>query len=149
MENPLVFESCKVNLWNKFLILLWWVTMRHLFFQCKFALSMWPVVQISWNLYPPRSAANLYSHWLDGIPNNLCTLSERLPGYSRFGYVENDMVFNGKTSSPCTLIYIYWFTHYLRTVYPTMNGVPTTVHNGVYVVGAGGWGGFYPTWVAA
>ena len=34
-------------------------------------------------------------------------------------------------------------------VYATTSGVPTAVQGGVYAVGAGGYGGFYPTWVAA
>ncbi|EMS49205.1 hypothetical protein TRIUR3_28670 [Triticum urartu] len=34
-------------------------------------------------------------------------------------------------------------------LYSAPNGVPTAVQGGVYVVGAGGQGGFYPTWVAA
>ncbi|XP_044336995.1 uncharacterized protein [Triticum aestivum] len=34
-------------------------------------------------------------------------------------------------------------------VYATTSGVPTVVQGGVYAVGAGGYGGFYPTWVAA
>ncbi|XP_044319213.1 uncharacterized protein [Triticum aestivum] len=34
-------------------------------------------------------------------------------------------------------------------VYTTRSGVPTAVQGGVYAVGAGGYGGFYPTWVAA
>ncbi|XP_044455258.1 uncharacterized protein [Triticum aestivum] len=34
-------------------------------------------------------------------------------------------------------------------VYATTSGVPTVVQGGVYAVGAGGYGGFYPTWMAA
>ena len=34
-------------------------------------------------------------------------------------------------------------------VYATMSRVSTVVQGGVYAVGAGGYGGFYPTWVAA
>ena len=34
-------------------------------------------------------------------------------------------------------------------VYATTGGVPTAVHGGVYAIGAGGYGGFFPTWVAA
>ena len=34
-------------------------------------------------------------------------------------------------------------------VYATTGGAPTAVQGGVYAVGAGGYGGFYPTWVAA
>ena len=34
-------------------------------------------------------------------------------------------------------------------VYATKGAVPTAVQGGVYAVGAGGYGGFYPTWMAA
>ena len=34
-------------------------------------------------------------------------------------------------------------------VHVTTTGGPTAVQGGVYAVGAGGYGGFYPTWVAA
>ena len=44
-------------------------TIKHLFFQCKFARSTWSVIQIASNLYPPTSVANIFGHWLDGITN--------------------------------------------------------------------------------
>ncbi|KAM3329058.1 hypothetical protein ACQJBY_026241 [Aegilops geniculata] len=34
-------------------------------------------------------------------------------------------------------------------VYASTSGVPTAIQGGVYAVGAGGYGGFYPTWMAA
>ena len=34
-------------------------------------------------------------------------------------------------------------------VYATTGRAPTAVQDGVYAVGAGGYGGFFPTWVAA
>ena len=42
---------------------------------------------------------------------------------------------------------MYAFASYV--VYATTSGVPTAVQGGLYVVGAGGYGGFYPIWVAA
>ena len=46
-------------------------TIKHLFFQCKFARSTWSVIQIASNLYPPTTVANIFGHWLDGISNRL------------------------------------------------------------------------------
>ena len=45
----------------------------------------------------------------------------------------------------------YFLVYALGTymVYSTMTGVPTAVHGGVYAIGAGGYGGFFPIWVAA
>ena len=34
-------------------------------------------------------------------------------------------------------------------VYAIIGGAPTALQGGVYAVGAGGYGGFFPTWVAA
>ena len=34
-------------------------------------------------------------------------------------------------------------------VFATTSAVPTDVQGGVYAVGAGGYEGFYPTWMAA
>src|SRR6266540_837694 len=42
-------------------------TITHLFFQCKFARSIWSVIQVASNLYLPRSAANIFGNWLCGL----------------------------------------------------------------------------------
>ena len=41
---------------------------------------------------------------------------------------------------------MYALTLYMD--YATTSGVTTVVQGGVYAVGAGGYGDFYPTWVA-
>ena len=38
-----------------------------LFFGCKFARSIWSVIQVASNLYPPCSVANNFDNWLHGI----------------------------------------------------------------------------------
>ena len=65
------------------------VTIKHLFFQCKLARSIWSVIKIASGLYPPCSVANLFGNWLhviDGL--ELFSGWERLPLFGRFGYVE-------------------------------------------------------------
>ena len=42
-------------------------TIKHLFFVCKVACSIWSTVQVASNLYPPRSVANIFGNWLHGI----------------------------------------------------------------------------------
>jgi hypothetical protein len=39
-------------------------TIKHLFFQCSFARSIWSVIQ---GLYLPTSIANIFGHWVHGI----------------------------------------------------------------------------------
>ena len=42
-------------------------TIKHLFFHCKVACSIWSAIQIASNLYPPRSVANIFGNWLHGV----------------------------------------------------------------------------------
>ena len=82
-------------------------TIKHLFFQCKFARSMWSIIQIASNLYPPTSVANIFGHWLDGIPNRLKTLI-RVGAYALLWSLwlcRNDKVFNDKSTSLMQVIY--------------------------------------------
>ena len=125
-------------------------TIKHLFFQCKFARSTWSVIQIASNLYPPTSVANIFGHWLDGISNRFKTLI-RVGAYALIWSLwlcRNDLVFNDKK---CFSSIGYFPVYALATyvVYATTSGGPTVVQGGVYAVGAGGYRGFYPTWVAA
>lgn len=42
-------------------------TITHLFFRCKFTRATWSIIQVASNLYPPRSMANLFGNWLQGV----------------------------------------------------------------------------------
>ena len=42
-------------------------TIKHLFFDCQFARSIWSTIQIASTLYPPISVANIFGNWLNGI----------------------------------------------------------------------------------
>jgi hypothetical protein len=42
-------------------------TIKHLFFQCNFARSIWSVIQVASGLYTPTSIANIFGNWLHGI----------------------------------------------------------------------------------
>jgi hypothetical protein len=61
-------------------------TIKHLFFECRFARSIWPVIQVASILFPPCSITNIFGNWINGIWSG------------RYGYVEM-IVFNDKKSS--------------------------------------------------
>jgi hypothetical protein len=42
-------------------------TIKHLFFQCNFARSIWSVIQAASGLYTPTSIVNIFGNWLHGI----------------------------------------------------------------------------------
>ena len=42
-------------------------SIKHLFFQCEFARSIWSAIQIGSTLYPPHNVANIFDNWLNGI----------------------------------------------------------------------------------
>jgi hypothetical protein len=49
-------------------------TIKHLFFQCRFARSIWSIIQVASILYPPRIVANIFRNWLHSIDNRFRTL---------------------------------------------------------------------------
>ena len=89
-------------------------TIKHLFFECQFARSIWSAIQVASNLYQPSSVANIFGNWLHGIDN---TFRKHL----RVGAIallwslwlcRNDRVFNAKLSSAMQVIFCC--AHYLR-----------------------------------
>jgi hypothetical protein len=44
-------------------------TIKHLFFQCRFARSIWSVIQVASTLFPPCNITNIFGNWLNGINN--------------------------------------------------------------------------------
>jgi hypothetical protein len=44
-------------------------TIKHLFFQYRFARSIWSVIQIPSTLFPPCIITNIFGNWLNGINN--------------------------------------------------------------------------------
>jgi hypothetical protein len=42
-------------------------TIKHLFFQCRFARSIRSIIQVASSMYPPTNIANLFRSWLHGI----------------------------------------------------------------------------------
>jgi hypothetical protein len=76
-------------------------TIKHLFFQCRFARSIWSVFQVGSTLFPPRNITNIFGNWPNGI-------DQRFKKHIRVGAIafiwslwlcRNDKVFNDKNSS--------------------------------------------------
>jgi len=90
-------------------------TIKHMFFQCKFARSIWSVIQVASNLYPSRNVANIFSNWLRGIDRKYRMLIRvgAIAVIWSLWLCRNDLVFNGKSSSPLQVI--YRCTHLLRS----------------------------------
>jgi hypothetical protein len=44
-------------------------TIKHLFFQCRFARSIWSVIQVASTMFPPCSITNIFGNWQNGIDN--------------------------------------------------------------------------------
>jgi hypothetical protein len=105
-------------------------TIKHLFFQCCFARSIWSIIQVASKLYPPTSVAHIFGNWLHGI-------DIRFRMFIRVGVLaiiwslwlcRNDNVFNNKNYS--LLQVIYRCTGILR----------------LYTSGGYDEGYFFPTW---
>jgi hypothetical protein len=82
-------------------------TIKHLFFNCRFARSIWSVIQLASSLYQPRSVTNIFGNWLNGI-------DPRFKKHIRVGAIaiiwslwlcRNDKLFNGTNSSLLQVIY--------------------------------------------
>jgi hypothetical protein len=82
-------------------------TIKHLFFHCRFARSIWSVIQVASTLFPPSSITNVFGNWLNRIDN-------RFKKHIRVGAIafiwslwlcRNDKVFNDKKSSILQVIY--------------------------------------------
>jgi hypothetical protein len=125
-------------------------TIKHLFFQCRVARSIWSVIQLVLTLYPPCSVANIFGNWLHGI-------DPRFKRHIRVGAIaiiwslwlcRNDKVFNNKNSSILQVIYrVYQYAPFVAT--SSAYGEPRPVYGGLYTIGNHGEGHFFPTWVAA
>jgi hypothetical protein len=82
---------------------------KHLFFKCNFAPSIWSVIQAASGLYPPTSIANVFGNWLHGIDYKYRILlrveakKEHEP-ITRPGYVGMTVFYN-KNSSLLQVIY--------------------------------------------
>ena len=124
-------------------------TIKHLFFECSFARSIWSFIQIASNLYPPKSVANVFGNWLHGIDKKLRTVI-RVGAIAVIWLLwlsRNDKVFNDKDVSHMQVLYLTWYSPYV--VHLTACGTSRPLYGGMCTARRGGKGHFYTTWVAA
>jgi hypothetical protein len=82
-------------------------TINHLFFQCRFARSIWSLIQVASSLYPPTSVANIFGNWLHDIDLRFRTLIRvgALVVIWSLWLCRNDKVFNDKNYSFLQVLY--------------------------------------------
>jgi hypothetical protein len=114
-------------------------TIKHLFFQCRFARSIWSVIQVASTLFSPCSITNIFGNWLNRINN-------RFKKYIRVGAIafiwsiwlcKNDKVFNDKK-----LFYLagylqgHWYTLFM--VISAASGGSRPLYGGLCTTGSYG-----------
>ena len=125
-------------------------TIKHLFFECQFAISIWSIIQIGSTIYPPTSIANIFGNLLNGVDNRFKQLI-RVAAVAviwSLWLCRNDNVFNDKN---CSLMQvIYRTTATLRSWSQLQRvGASRPVYRGLYKTGGYGERLFIPTWMAA
>jgi hypothetical protein len=90
-------------------------TIKHLLFQCRFARSIWSIIQVASNLYLPCSVANIFGNWLHGINNQFRAhiRVEALAVIWSLWLCRNDKVFNDKKISLAGHLPVYWYTPFM------------------------------------
>jgi hypothetical protein len=84
-------------------------TIKHLFFQCRFARSIRSIIQVNSDLYPSTSVANIFGNWLHDIDLRFRMLI-RVVAFAvvwSLWLCRNDKVFNNKNCSLLQVIYRY------------------------------------------
>jgi hypothetical protein len=122
---------------------------KHLFFQCNFARSIWSVIQAASGLYPPTSIANVFGNWVHGIDNKYRILL-RVGAMSLIWSLwlcRNDKVFDNKSSS--LLQVIYRCTGTLRLWSQLHRSEDHDFFSEVCTPGGYGDGPFLASWMAA
>jgi hypothetical protein len=82
-------------------------TIKHLLFRYRFARSIWSLIQVALNLYPPTSVANIFGNWLHGIDLRFQTLIRvgALAVIWSLWLCRNDKVLNDKNCSLLQVVY--------------------------------------------
>jgi hypothetical protein len=75
-------------------------TIKHLFFHCNFARSIWSIIQAASCLYQPTSTTNMFGNWVHGIDYKYRTLLRvgAMALVWSLWLCRNDKVFNNKNS---------------------------------------------------
>ena len=89
--------------------------------------------------------ANIYGHWLDGIPNSTLVRVGASALLWSLWLSRNDFCFFNGTHSSLLQVIFHALASYVVDVKPY--GLPAVVQGSVYAIGAGGHKGFHSTWV--
>jgi hypothetical protein len=119
---------------------------KHLFFQCNFARSIWSVIQEASGLHPPTSITNIFGNWLHDI-NYKYRILLRVGAIALIWSLwlcRNDKVFNNKYSSLLPVIY-----RCTSMVAASSRGGSRLLYGGVYAYGGYGEGPLFSTWMSA
>jgi hypothetical protein len=122
-------------------------TIKHLFFQCRFARSIWSVIQVASSLYPPTSVANVFENWLHSIDLRFRMLIRigALAVIWALWLCRNDKIFNNKNCSLLQVIYRY--SPFVVT--SSANGESHPIYGDLYTIEGYGEGYFFSIWVTA
>src|SRR5438128_1562789 len=89
---------------------------RHLFFDCRLARTVWGLIHLAFGIMKPSSVSNLFGNWLGGFDKeirNIVLLGATTTVWAIWLH-RNDIVFEKKTnSSPLQVIYV--ISHWLCT----------------------------------
>jgi hypothetical protein len=82
-------------------------TIKHLFFNCRFARDIWSLIQVASSLYPSTSVVNIFGNWLHGIDLRFRRLIRvgALAIIWSIWLCRNNNVFNNKNYSLLQVIY--------------------------------------------
>jgi hypothetical protein len=118
-------------------------TIKYLFFQYRFARSIWSVIKVSSTLFPPCNITNIFGK-LNGIDN-------RFKKHIRVGVIafiwslwlcRNDKVFIDKNSSILQVIQSYRYSMFV--VLSAVVGGSRPLYRGLCTFGSYGEGYFFP-----
>jgi hypothetical protein len=106
-------------------------TINHLFFQYRFARSIWSLIQVASSMYPSTSVANIFGNWLHGIDLRFRTLLRvgALGVVWSLWLCRNNKVFNDKNYS----LQMYRYSSFMVT--SAVGGASRPIYGGLYMIG--------------
>jgi hypothetical protein len=106
-------------------------TIKHLFFQCRLARSIWSVIQVASTLFPPCSITNIFRNWLNGIDYRFKKHNrvEAIAFIWSLWLCRNDKVFNDKKSSILQELLVHSVYGRLCSVYRIAPFIRRSVHD--------------------
>lgn len=92
-------------------------TIKHLFFECHFARSVWTIIHVASGIRPPHHVSHMFSGWLTGVQKDLqlyVLLGAAATCWSLW-LCRNDMIFDSRKVTFSHLQVVFSIIHWLRT----------------------------------